>query len=64
VSAPFAELSSVATALDELLHRVTAITDGLSGDDRDALTSDLQEVERSLGAASRRLARLLHTNRR
>jgi uncharacterized membrane protein YgcG len=64
VSPSLAELSSVATALEELLQRVTAITDRLTGEERDALSSDLQEVERSLGAASRRLTRLLRTNRR
>jgi hypothetical protein len=54
-----AELSSVATALDELAQRVAAIGDGLSGEERDALRSDLFEVERALGTASRRLSRAL-----
>jgi hypothetical protein len=54
-----AELSSVATALDELAQRVAAIGDALTGEERDALRSDLFEVERALGNASRRLSRAL-----
>ncbi len=54
-----AELSSVATALDELAQRVAAIGDSLTGGERDALRSDLFEVERALGNASRRLSRAL-----
>jgi hypothetical protein len=54
-----AELSSVATALDELARRVATIGDGLTGAERDALRADLFEVERALGNASRRLSRAL-----
>jgi hypothetical protein len=54
-----AELSSVATALDELAQRVSSIVDGLAGAERDALSADLLEVERALGNASRRLSRAL-----
>ena len=54
-----AELSSVATAVDELATRVAAIADGLTGAERDALLTDLAEVERSLGNAARRLNRAL-----
>lgn len=54
-----AELSSVATAVDELAKRVVAIGEGLSGDEREALSTDLFEVERALGTAARRLARAL-----
>jgi hypothetical protein len=57
------ELSSVATALDELLDRVSAIADRLVGPERETVTSELLEVERVLGTASRRLRRLLDTNR-
>jgi hypothetical protein len=53
------ELSSVATALVELAQRVTAIGDALTGEERDALSSDLFEVERALGNAARRLNRAL-----
>ena len=58
------ELSSVATALDELLDRVSAIADRVVGPEREALTSELLEVERVLGTASRRLRRLIDANRR
>ncbi len=54
-----AELSSVATALDELAQRVSAIGEALSGAEREALSSDLLEVERALGNAVRRLSRAL-----
>ena len=54
-----AELSSVATALEELLRRITAIAETITGDDRDAVTSELFEVERALGAAHRRLTRIV-----
>ena len=53
------ELSSVATALDELLDRVSAIADRVVGPEREAVTSELLEVERVLGTASRRLRRLI-----
>ena len=55
----YAELSSVATALDELAQRVAAIGEGLQGPERDALAADLFEVERALGNAARRLSRAL-----
>ena len=58
------ELSSVATALDELLDRVSAIADRVVGPEREAVTSELLEVERVLGMASRRLRRLIDASRR
>ena len=57
------ELSSVSTALDELLHRLSGIADSLEGSERDDLTAELLEVERALGAARRRLHRLLDSRR-
>jgi hypothetical protein len=51
-----AELSSVATSLDELLGRISRIADGLSGDEKEIVGTDLFEVERSLRAARRRLS--------
>ncbi|HSS09391.1 MAG TPA: hypothetical protein VLL25_05875 [Acidimicrobiales bacterium] len=57
-----AELSSVATTLDELLARVGTIADRLVGPEQEAVTSELLEVERALGTASRRLRRLLDSN--
>jgi hypothetical protein len=63
-----AELSSVATSLDELVGRITRIAEGLSGDEREVVGQDLFEVERSLRAARRRLSALEEarwgTNRR
>jgi hypothetical protein len=57
------ELSSLSTAVDELLRRLTGIADGLEGTERDDLTAELLEVERALGTAQRRLHRLLDSRR-
>lgn len=54
-----AELSSVSTGLEELVRRVTAIADGLAGEQKDQLGPDLYEVERTLRAAERRLRRVI-----
>jgi hypothetical protein len=54
-----AELSSVATRLDELLSRVTAIAEELLGPDREVIGPELYEVERTLRSAQRRLGRIL-----
>ncbi len=54
-----AELSSVATVLDELAARLAKIAEGLTAGERDSLSADLSEVERNLGNASRRMARLV-----
>lgn len=54
-----AELSSASTVLDELVARISAITDSLAGAEREALSADLYEVERNLGNAARRLTRLV-----
>ncbi len=59
-----AELSSLSTALDDLAGRLQAILSGLEGADRDALETELAEVERSLDTARRRLARVLSGARR
>lgn len=56
---PRAELSSVATALDELARRVTAIAEGMSRSRDENLAVELYEVERSLTGARRRLAKLV-----
>ena len=53
-----AELSSLVTALDELVARVSGLADDLAGVDRDVLGAELYEVERSLRAAQRRLSSL------
>ena len=54
-----AELSSLATALDELARRITAIAESLAGTASDDVAAGLFDVERALGAARRRLARLV-----
>jgi hypothetical protein len=54
-----AELSSIATGLDELLSRVTTISEHLLGPDRDVVGPELFEVERILRTAQRRLSRIL-----
>ena len=51
-----AELTALATALSELLGRVTALAEASS---RDEVAAELYEVERTLGAAQRRLTRLI-----
>jgi len=54
-----AQLSSVATALGEMIQRVSEAADRLRVGGRDDLAGDLYEVERSLQAAARRLAGLV-----
>lgn len=61
---PGPELSSVATALDDLTRRVTAIAEALANTQDDWVAQDLFAVERSLGAAHRRLAALNERLRR
>ncbi len=57
-SVPSPELSSMATALDDLTRRVTAIAEGLANTQADWVAQDLFAVERSLRAGHRRLATL------
>ncbi len=56
---PIAELSSVATALDELARRVTTIAESYAGARRDDLASELYQVERALAGAGRVLAKVV-----
>lgn len=58
---PRPELSSLATALDELVHRLAALAELFAGGERDDLAQQLYEVERALGEGLRRLARLTAT---
>ncbi len=58
VTAPLAELSSVATALEELRQRVAAIADQAASESDDDTASELYAVERALTGAGRRLGRL------
>ncbi|MDQ6839473.1 MAG: hypothetical protein M3137_14390 [Actinomycetota bacterium] len=54
-----AELSALATSLNDLVTRLIQIADDLSGAERDRLGQDLFEVERTLTTAGRRLDRAL-----
>ncbi len=58
-----AELSSLATALDDLAARITGITEALPPAEREELGPELYEVERSLIAAGRRLAKVVNDAR-
>ncbi len=62
-SAVHAELSSLATGLEELSGRVTRIADQHVGTDDEELAGELYEVERSLLNAHRRLARVVRSRR-
>ena len=53
------QLSAVATALGELTTRVADLAESLSAESRDDLATALYEVERSLGAAARRLESMI-----
>lgn len=54
-----AELSSLATALDELTRRVTAIAEGYNRSKREDVASDLYAVEGLLATARRRLDKVV-----
>ena len=56
-----AQLSSMATALDDLASRLTALAEASAGTDDDWVAKELYEVERALGEARRRLAKLTAT---
>ena len=60
MSSASAELSSLATALDDLARRVTTIAETYAATRRDDLATELYQVERALAGASRSLARVLH----
>jgi hypothetical protein len=59
----WAELSAIATSIDELLRRVSGIADQVSREHEETLSTELYEVERSLGIARRRLTRLIESSR-
>lgn len=50
-----AELSSMATQIDELVDRITRVAEKHRGSDRDDIAIRLFEVERSLHGAGRNL---------
>jgi hypothetical protein len=54
-----AELSSLATALEELTKRLSEMAESLAGTEHDSLASDLFSVERSLQAGHRRLTKVV-----
>ncbi|MGO9028064.1 MAG: hypothetical protein ACLQOZ_05485 [Acidimicrobiales bacterium] len=58
------ELSSIATALEELTRRVTTHADAANAAKDDETANELFAIERSLTGASRRLSRLTATLRR
>lgn len=61
MDADAAQLSSVATALDDLTTRVVEAADRLRIGGNDEVAADLYEVERALRSASRRLATTVRT---
>ena len=64
MTASSAELSSLATALDELTTRITAIADRYASSERDELAADLYAVERALTGAQRRLTKVIDADSR
>jgi hypothetical protein len=62
--APLAELSSLATALEELRVRVAALADVAKSNHDDDTATELFAVERALTGAGRRLGRLTSPPRR
>jgi hypothetical protein len=56
-----AELSSLATALDELTRRVTVHADAADAAKDDEVARELFAIERALNSANRRLTRLSTT---
>ncbi|HET9443462.1 MAG TPA: hypothetical protein VFO65_09065 [Acidimicrobiales bacterium] len=63
MSSSAAELSSLATALDDLTRRVTAIAEGYARSSRDDLATELYQVERALVGARRGLAKVVDGSR-
>ncbi len=55
---PRAEISSLASTLDEVTRRVTALADQARATEQDDVAAELFGVERSLTGALRRLRRL------
>lgn len=53
------ELSALASSLDDLTTRITAVADRYRSTPRADVADGLDEVERSLTSASRQLARAL-----
>jgi hypothetical protein len=58
-----AELSALASSLEDLTSRITAVGDRYRGTTRPDVTDGLYEVERSLLTASRQLERVMRSMR-
>ncbi|MGH9287136.1 MAG: hypothetical protein ACRD0V_02360 [Acidimicrobiales bacterium] len=58
-----AELSALATTLDDLATRITAVGDRYRGSTRNDVADGLYEVERSLLSAARQLERVMRSMR-
>ncbi|HZT66932.1 MAG TPA: hypothetical protein VFA11_14180 [Acidimicrobiales bacterium] len=54
-----AEISSLATGLEELTRRVTSIADRYAAAHREDVAADLYAAERNLTAAWRRLSKVM-----
>jgi len=63
MSAAHAELSSLASALDEMTTRILGAAEAYRAAKREDLASELEEVERSLSAAKKRLDRVVRSAR-
>jgi Mg2+ and Co2+ transporter CorA len=59
MDATTAELTSVATVLEEITRRVTSIAEEVAGTKREDMATELFEVERTLVRAQRRLAKVV-----
>lgn len=62
-SSPAAELSSLASALEELTRRVTRIADDYAAAKRDDVAAELYRAERALDGARRNLERVVDAER-
>ncbi len=58
-----AELSALATTLEDLATRITAVADRFRGSTRPDVAEGLYEVERSLLTAARQLERVMRSMR-
>lgn len=61
MSTTSAELSSMASTVEDLIHRLEPIADTYRGGHRDDLVAAVHEVERALATAMRRLNHLAAT---
>ncbi len=64
MAASTGELSSIATALEELTRRVTVHADAADAAKDDETAKELFAIERALTGASRRLSRLTSSRNR